>query len=113
MERRLQSQPGQRAENRAIARATTSAHKIYYLPGFLAGPVSAWPRHFERVAGLGLSQICLAPICTPARHGDIFLADEIDRVDRRLGADLSPQRLLADVSKNARASGLAVLVDIV
>ena len=113
MERRRQSQPGQRAENRAIARAAAPAYKIYYLPGFLAGQFSTWPRHFERIAGLGLKQVCLAPIGTPSRSGDIFLADDVDQSDRRLGGPQSTQRLLADVCRIAEAHGLEIFIDAV
>src|SRR5437899_7594257 len=104
---RLQRRRGHRA-----ARADASAYKIYYLPGFLAGPVASWPSQFERIVKLGFNQICLAPVGTPGRSGNIFVADDPDQVDRRLGGPQETRRLLADVAKSARAHGLGVLVDV-
>ena len=113
MERRRQPQQGRKADHRARARAGASAYKIYYVPGFLAGPIGDWPAHFERVANLGFDHICLAPVGTPGRSGNIFLADDLDQADRRLCGPATTQALLADVAQQARAHGLATLVDVV
>ncbi len=112
MERRqLQQGHGEGSGAKAFGRA--SAYKIYYVPGFLAGPVSAWPTHFERIRKLGFAQICLAPISLPGRSGDMFLTSDIDQVDSRLGDYPTARRLLADVARSAQTHGLASFVDIV
>jgi starch synthase (maltosyl-transferring) len=103
----------QRQQGPKAARADASAYKIYYLPGFLAGPFASWPNHFERIAQLGFNQICLAPVGTPGRSGNIFVADDPDRADLRLGGPKETQRLLSDIAKSASAHGLGVLVDVV
>jgi len=113
MERRRQPQQGHRADHRARTRAGASAYKIYYIPGFLAGPVEQWSAHFARVAKLGFDHVCLAPVGAPGRSGNIFLADDIDQADQRLGSPATTQGILADVAKQARAHGLATLVDVV
>ena len=111
MERRqLQQGHGEGSGAKALGRA--SAYKIYYVPGFLAGPVSAWPTHFERIRKLGFAQICLAPIGLPGRSGDMFLTSDIDQVDVA-SAGTRARHLLADVAKSAQTHGLASFVDIV
>src|SRR5438094_9796781 len=87
--------------------------KIYYIPGFLAGPLSTWPRHFERIRRMGFEQICVAPIGTPSQSGDIFLPDDADRVDVRLGRFDSPNSLIADLAEAAGKHGLTVLIDVI
>jgi starch synthase (maltosyl-transferring) len=113
MERRRQPREGYQADQRTGTRASASAHKIYYLPGFLAGPIAVWPAHFERIAKLGFDHLCLAPVGTPGRSRNIFLADNVDQADHRLGGPATTQAVLADVAKQARAHGLALLVDVV
>ena len=112
MERR-QLQQGHQEGSGAKALGRASAYMIYYVPGFLAGPVSAWPAHFERIRKLGFAQNCLAPIGLRGRSSDMFLASDIDQVDGRLGGYPTAHRLLADVARSAQAHGLASLVDIV
>src|SRR5215471_20680106 len=112
MERRRRQQQG-RPRAYGVAPGNASPYKIYYLPGFLAGEISTWSEHFERIARLGFSQVCLAPLARPGPSGDIFLADEIDQVDTRLGRRESVRSLLAEVSKSGQAYGLSLFMDIV
>src|SRR5215470_11893067 len=102
-----------RQQRPMAARADASAYNIYYLPGFLAGPLASWPTHFERIARLGFNQICLAPVGTPGRSGNIFVANDPDQSDPRLEGAKETQRLLSDVAKSARPHGVRVLVDVV
>src|SRR5437899_12561344 len=95
---RLQRRQGHRA-----ARADASAYKIYYLPGFLAGPGASWPSQFERIVKLGFNQICLAPVRTPGRSGNILVADDPDQVHRRLGGPQETRSFLADDATSSRA----------
>jgi starch synthase (maltosyl-transferring) len=112
MERRRRQQGHPRAYT-VGALGNASPYKIYYLPGFLAGEISTWSEHFERIAELGFSQVCLAPLARPGPSGNIFLADDFDQVDNRLGRSESAQSVLAELSKSSQAYGLSLLVDIV
>src|SRR5262249_6687868 len=105
MERRRRQQGHPRAYD--VARGNASPYKIYYLPGFLAGEVSTWSEHFERIAELGFGHVCLAPITRPGPSGNIFLTDDIDQVDGRLGRRDSTQSLLSELSKTSQAYGLS------
>ncbi len=105
---------GQRAtDGRAAARAGGPPYKIYYLPGFLAGPLSLWPSHFERIAKLGFRQVCVAPIGRPGRSCNIFLADDVDNADHRLAGQDNSEDVLATLGQQARRHDLALLVDVV
>jgi len=87
--------------------------KIYYIPGFLAGPLSGWPRHFERIQKMGFREICIAPVGCPAPSGDIFLAGNVDRADARLGEFETADSLIHNLTKAAAKHGLATLLDVV
>ena len=86
---------------------------IYYVPGFLAGPLSSWARHFERARAMGFRQICTAPVAQPGRHGDPFLAGNFDKPDPRLGSYDDTPALIADLAASAARFGLETLVDVV
>ena len=86
---------------------------IYYMPGFLAGSVSSWTRHFERARAMGFRQICTAPVSLPGQRGDIFLTADFDAPDPRLGDYPSTSALIADLAASAQRFGLETLLDIV
>jgi starch synthase (maltosyl-transferring) len=92
-------------------RATAPA--IYYMPGFLAGPLFSWTRHFERARHMGFRQICTAPVSLPGSRGDLFLTADFDKPDPRLGTYASTQALIGDLAKSATRAGLETLVDVV
>ncbi len=86
---------------------------IYYVPGFLAGPLSSWTRHFERARAMGFRQICTAPVSLPGQGGDLFLAADLDKPDPRLGFYGSTTALIADLAATAAQYELETLVDVV
>src|SRR5438552_3447997 len=54
-----------------------------------------------------------SPICAPCQSGDIFLPDDVDRVDVRLGRFDLPNSLIADLAEAAGKHGLTVLIDVI
>jgi starch synthase (maltosyl-transferring) len=99
------------AQGDELQRAVAPA--IYYVPGFLAGPLSSWTRHFERARSMGFRQICTAPVSLPGRRGDLFLTADLDKPDPRLGLYDGTPSLIADLATSAARFGLETLVDVV
>jgi starch synthase (maltosyl-transferring) len=113
MERRAPIAAAIRAGNSAKTPERPVPFKIYYVPGFLAGPLSGWPRHFERIQKMGFREICIAPVGAPAPSGDIFLAGDVDRADARLGEFKTADSLINKLTNAAAKHGLATLLDVV
>jgi starch synthase (maltosyl-transferring) len=86
---------------------------IYYIPGFIAGPLSDWRRHLERIQKMGFRQICVAPVGAPGPSGDIFLPGDVDRADARLGDFETACSLIADLAGVAAEHGVTTLLDVV
>src|SRR3954463_6070063 len=86
---------------------------LYYMPGALAGQITAWPAHFERARRLGFRQICTAPLTRPGQRGDLFLAADFDKPDPRLGAHDTTEAALSAAAAAAQHAGLELLVDVV
>jgi starch synthase (maltosyl-transferring) len=87
---------------------------LYYMPGGLAGQITAWPAHLARARRLGFRQICTAPFTRPGQRGDLFLAGDLDRPDPRLGAAYdTTEAALEAAAAAARQAGLELLVDVV
>ncbi len=89
------------------------ALKIYYLHPRLAGPFGEWRPHFRRARAMGLNHVCLTPLFSPARNGNIFLTDDHDRTDPVLELEGPPGDAAAAISDLAREFDLGVLVDVV
>jgi starch synthase (maltosyl-transferring) len=113
MERRAEFHGRIRARFGADMVGRVLPFKIYYIPALLAGPVDTWRRLFDRVHAMGFAQVCLAPINASPGTGDIFLADDLDRADPRLGSDETADRLIARLAKMANGADLELLLDVV
>src|SRR6185503_15627559 len=86
---------------------------LYYMPGALAGPITAWPAHFERARRLGFRQLCIAPLTRPGQRGDLFLTADFDMPDPRLGAYDTMDAALSAAAAAAKKAGLDLFVDVV
>lgn len=86
--------------------------RIYYFNQRLAGPVSDWDRHLERIAGMGFGHLCIAPPFAPGSDNDLFLAAQHDRPDPALGIEGSMEMAARAIAEAARKHGLAVLADV-
>jgi starch synthase (maltosyl-transferring) len=100
-------------EDSGVQPQRVDARAIYYVPGFLAGPLSGWSRHFERAHAMGFGQICTAPVSLPGPRGDIFLTADFEQPDPRLGAFDTTQALISQLAQSAARAGLETLVDVV
>jgi starch synthase (maltosyl-transferring) len=93
--------------------AVPGSPRIYYLHPLLAGPLSDWTQHFERIARLGFDHVLIAPVFLPGRAGSILLAADYDRLDSRLGWSGDALGGLRQIAADARGQGLAPLLDVV
>ncbi|CAN5712630.1 alpha-1,4-glucan--maltose-1-phosphate maltosyltransferase [soil metagenome] len=91
----------------------TTAPAVYYMPGFLAGPLLSWPQHFERARAMGFRQICTAPVSLPGSRGDLFLTADFDTPDPRLGLFDTTQVLISNLAESAKRARLELLLDVV
>jgi starch synthase (maltosyl-transferring) len=106
----LQSSTSESALSAAAARKF--APKIYYLHPRLAGPVSDWTHHLDRVKQLGFDHVCVAPVFAPGQDGDLFLTGQHDRADPALGLDGPVEDAARTIAHQAERSGLATLADV-
>src|SRR5581483_5490488 len=86
---------------------------LYYMPGALAGQITAWPAHLDRARRLGFRAVCTAPLARPGQRGDLFLTGDFDRPDPRLGAYESTEAAIEAAAAAARKAGLDLYVDVV
>jgi len=91
----------------------STAPAIYYMPAFLAGPLSSWTGRLKRARAMGFRQICTAPVTLPGSRGDLFLTADFDKPDPRLGPFVSTQALIASLAASAKRARLEVLLDVV
>src|SRR5689334_1961523 len=110
MERRPEIPGAIRAANSADQRMLSA---IYYMPGYLAGPVAHWSEALERARRMGFRAVCSAPLSLPGRRGDLFLAADHDKPDPRLGSFASTQAAIATAAAAARKAKLELLIDVV
>lgn len=87
------------------------APRIYYLHPLIAGPLSQWPAHFERIAALGFDHVLLPSVFAPGRT--IWLIDDERLLHPALadGTDADAIRGLRRLASDARRAGLDVLLD--
>ncbi len=88
---------------------------IYNLFPLLAGPVSRWSEHLERLAGMGFTWIYLNPFHYPGFSGSLYAVKDYSRFHPLLAGDLGldPFLLLRHFLDDARRRGLAVMMDLV
>src|SRR5512142_1756390 len=86
---------------------------LYYMPGALAGQITAWPAHLDRARSLGFRAVCTAPLVRPGRRGDLFLAADFDKPDPRLGAYDTTEVAIEAAAAAASKAGLDLYLDVV
>src|SRR4051812_16617861 len=94
-------------------RARASLPKIYYFHPRLAGPLAHWPRHLERIAGLGFTQVNIAPPFLPGASGNVLLTDDFEKAHPLFEEAGSADELTGKISVACREFGLSILIDIV
>jgi starch synthase (maltosyl-transferring) len=94
------------------ARDDRAAVNIYHLHPLVAGPLETWSVMFERIAGMGFDQVCLAPPFEPGGSGDIFIHAGFDRLHPALGFNGSATDGLTLIADLAARAGLRLMLDI-
>ncbi len=89
--------------------------RVYNLFPTLAGPLSAWPRHFERIAAMGFDWVYINPIYATGGSGSLYAVADYYRLNPILRGESSRDddveiRAMIDA---ARRRGLAVMFDLV
>jgi len=79
----------------------------------VAGALADWGPHLERARRLGFSHACAAPIFAPADGGSVFLTDDHEAADPRLGPLVSADEAVHRLTGRCRDAGLVLILDIV
>jgi starch synthase (maltosyl-transferring) len=87
--------------------------RVYYLSPLLAGPLSWWRAHFERIARLGFDHVLIAPPFATGPSGDIFLPADYQRVNHSLEWPGDADAALSAIASDCAAFGLTPLLDVV
>jgi starch synthase (maltosyl-transferring) len=93
----------------------SSAPRIYNLFPTLAGPMAAWPAHFDRIAAMGFTWVYVNPIHATGGSGSLYAVADYRTLNPALrGADTRPDdEVVHDMVEAAAARGLAVMLDLV
>ena len=87
-------------------------NRFYYLHPLLAGPIDAWTRQLDRIAGMRFDTVVVAPVFAAGQTGDLFLTADFDRLDARLGAGAAATAL-ARLAAKCRSRQLCLMLDVV
>ena len=89
--------------------------RIYNLFPLLAGPIGDWPRHLDRIAGMGFDWIFVNPFHFPGFSGSLYAVKDYYRLNPILRGDARgpDDALLAAFVEAAARHGLAVMMDVV
>ncbi|WP_428311218.1 alpha-1,4-glucan--maltose-1-phosphate maltosyltransferase [Hydrocarboniphaga sp.] len=83
--------------------------RFYYLHPLLAGPLSEWPRQFQRISRLGFDHVLLPSVFAPGRT--IWLTDDYERLHPALEFKGTVQQGLKQIADAARNAGLGIVLD--
>ncbi|WP_426955841.1 alpha-1,4-glucan--maltose-1-phosphate maltosyltransferase [Muricoccus radiodurans] len=85
---------------------------LYHLSPSLLGPLPAWARELERIAGLGFTGICLPPPLLPGRSGNLLDVADHDRAHPALSIEADGTAAVAAVAAACQAAGLELWLDL-
>jgi starch synthase (maltosyl-transferring) len=89
--------------------------RIYNLFPTLAGTVRQWQEHLPRIAAMGFNAVYVNPFHYPGFSGSLYAVKDYYRLNPRFRGDepAGDDVLLGDFTKEARAQGLRVIMDLV
>ena len=89
--------------------------RIYNLFPLLAGSVSAWEKHLDRIAGMGFNWIFLNPFHYPGLSGSLYAVKDYYRLNPLFsdGDEDAANKALVRFLKAAETRGIAVMMDLV
>jgi starch synthase (maltosyl-transferring) len=105
---------GQPKEKKSMQ--TANRMVVYNLFPLLAGPFSAWERHFRRAAEMGFNWIFVNPIHKPGLSGSLYATQDYYRFNPLLidGKNLpKPEAQVRRMAEKAREQGLKLMIDLV
>jgi starch synthase (maltosyl-transferring) len=92
----------------------SSGPRIYNLFPLLAGPVTAWADHLDRIAAMGFDWIWVNPFHYPGFSGSLYAVKDPYRLHPLLAGDgADPAKLLKGFTSAAAKRGIAVMMDLV
>jgi starch synthase (maltosyl-transferring) len=89
--------------------------RIYNLFPTLAGTARQWQEHLPRIAAMGFNAVYVNPFHYPGFSGSLYAVKDYYRLNPRFRGDepADDDVLLGDFTKEARAQGLRVIMDLV
>jgi starch synthase (maltosyl-transferring) len=89
------------------------APRIYFIHSLLAGPLDAWPAHFEHAASLGFDHVLIGALFKPGAAGHTQIVSDHAQLHPVLGTGENAADALSRLAQTARQHGLTLLVDLV
>jgi starch synthase (maltosyl-transferring) len=89
--------------------------RVYNLFPPLAGPIAAWPAHFERIAAMGFDWAYLNPIYATGGSGSLYAVADYGRINPLLRgrSEASDDDLVRAFVVEAGERGLSIMLDLV
>jgi starch synthase (maltosyl-transferring) len=89
--------------------------RVYNLFPTLAGPLTAWPEHFDRIAAMGFDWVYVNPIHATGGSGSLYAVSDYYALNPLLRGDdgRSDDELLRATVAAASERGLALMLDLV
>jgi starch synthase (maltosyl-transferring) len=89
--------------------------RLYNLFPTLAGPISQWPAHFDRIAAMGFDWVYVNPIHETGGSGSLYAVSDYYRLNPLLRGDdsRSDDEIVRDAVAAAAARGLSTMFDLV
>ncbi|HVE10743.1 MAG TPA: maltotransferase domain-containing protein [Paraburkholderia sp.] len=89
------------------------APRIYFVHALLAGPLDAWPAHFEHAAALGFDHVLIGSLFRPGSAGHTQIVSDHSQLHPVLGTGEPAAAVLQRLAESAGQHGLTLLVDLV
>ena len=89
------------------------APKIYYFLPLLAGPLSSWPLHLQRIRKMGFDTVLSAPVFAPGENNDLFLTADHEHAHSAIGSTLNTDDTVREFAEACKQHDLRLFVDVV
>jgi starch synthase (maltosyl-transferring) len=87
--------------------------RIYNLFPLLAGPISEWPAHLDRIAALAFDWVFVNAFHYPGFSGSLYAVKDFDRLHPLLAVEgEAPDDTLRGLNRAAAARGLRLMMDL-
>ena len=93
--------------------ARTQPPRIYYVPLSMVSGPAEWTTILDAGIGMGFDTVLISPASAPGPDGNLMLPYDWDRPHPALARDGTISDAVATLSRNCRARGLRLMIDIV